>query len=77
MAQINERTNLPLKIVVPICLAILSSAFYLGAKMNQIENILTQVWTVDDMSQWGNDASNLNQNWKVPNARQIARERAK
>lgn len=75
MTSINEKTSVPLKIVVPICVTIASCSLYLGLEMASIKSLLKQMWTVDDMARWGYDASSANPNWKASDPYKITRER--
>jgi hypothetical protein len=75
MTQLNERTALPLKIVVPICATIMAAAFYIGVEVHSIRVLMQNSWTVHDMDRWEAEAMVLNPTVKIPDAYSIVSRR--
>lgn len=66
---------MPLKIVIPICLSIMTSAYYLGNEVQKVRIMLKNAWTAHDMSRWNAQASILNPTMKYPDPHLIIESR--
>lgn len=75
MTQLNEKTSIPLKIVVPICGTILAVGFYFGLELHAIRSLMQNAWTVHDQDRWTDQSKILNPSFQFPDAYQILRRR--
>lgn len=75
MTQISEKTALPLKIVVPICVTIMGAAFWIGVEVHSIRVLMQNAWTITDMDRWSAESQILNPASKFPDAYQIVNRR--
>lgn len=66
MREINDRTSLPFKIVVPIVSTLMLGTWMICAKIATIENAIARQWTSDQQSRWSNRLRSDNPTVKVP-----------
>jgi hypothetical protein len=75
MSELNEKTSLPLKIVIPICATIMAAAFYIGVEVHSIKTMMQNAWTVHDQDRWEAETMILNPALKLPDAYNIIQRR--
>jgi len=69
--QIDERTSLPFKIVVPICTTVLLAGIWLNNSLNRINSGLDRSWKASEQQIWADRLQKHNSNIRVPSVEEI------
>ena len=77
-SELNEKTKLPLGLVISCIVAFLGGALWISNSLNRIDNRLASMerqvndrWTSADMKLWAMQLRMDNPNLKVPNTHQL------
>lgn len=71
ISKINEDTAIPLKVVVPVVMAIFGATWFLSAKMSSMESKIDGAWSKGQMEVWTSRLQKNNPALNVPEASQV------
>jgi hypothetical protein len=69
--QINEKTSLPFKIVVPVITAMMIASWTANQKMNQIQAGIDQAWKASEQQRFVDKLRLHNPNLVIPSVEEI------
>lgn len=64
-STLNENTNVPIKVIVPIITAIVIVTMWINSTLNRIESSIHDTWRIRDMQKWSTILRNDNPALKV------------
>ena len=70
--EVNEKTSVPFKVVVPIVSSLIIGTWVISAKLAAIESKLDQQWTTAQQERWSNKLRAQNPSLTVPYVEEVA-----
>lgn len=70
-AVIDENVSVSMKVIIPVCSAIMFSTWLISQNLSKLERRLEEAWYIGDMERWSREFRRLNPNINLPDAREI------
>lgn len=68
---INENVSVSMKVIIPVCSAIIFSTWLISQNLSKLERRLEESWYINDMEKWSREFRRLNPTVSLPDAREI------
>lgn len=62
----DEKTLVPMKLVIPLIATMISCTWILNSRLNTIEAKLGSMWTIENQYRWADEARRMNPTIQVP-----------